>query len=90
MIKKTIIHSDKRFTYASAQNVLDKKKGLFAKHLLLLNSFAKKMRAERERSGALAFESSEVKFILDKNDVPIDVYCVNVDNLLKELHSEDY
>ncbi len=74
LIKKTIIHSNKRFTYASAQKILDKKKGLFAKHLLLLNSFAKKMRAERGSSGALAFEGSEVKFVLDKNNVPIDVY----------------
>jgi len=74
LIKKTIIHSDKRFTYASAQNVIDKRKGLFAKHLLLLNSLAKKMRLKRENSGALTFEGSEVKFILDKNDAPIDVY----------------
>jgi len=78
LIKKTIIHSNKRFTYASAQNVLDKKRGLFAKHLLLLNSFAKKMRREREASGALAFEGSEVKFVLNKNNVPIDVYSKSV------------
>ena len=72
-IEKTIIHSNKRFTYVSSQDVIDKGEGLFSKHLLLLNSLAKKMRLERERSGALTFESLEVKFILDKNNIPVDV-----------------
>ena len=86
-IEKTIIHSNKRFTYASAQDVIDKKKGLFSKHLLLLNSFAKKMRLERERFGALTFENSEVKFILDKNDIPVDVYSkpiLDTNHLIEE------
>jgi ribonuclease R len=86
-IGKTVIHSNKRFTYASAQDVIDKKNGLFSKHLLLLNSFAKKMRLEREVSGALTFENSEVKFILDKNDVPVDVYSkpiLDTNHLIEE------
>ncbi len=73
-VGKTVIHSDKRFTYAQAQRIVDEKKGLFSKQLLLLNRFSKILRNNRFKLGALDFERSEVKFVLDKNDMPIDVY----------------
>ena len=35
-IKKTVIHSDVRFTYQTAQDVIDNKEGKLATELLLL------------------------------------------------------
>lgn len=73
-IGKSVINSDKRFTYKQAQDIIDSKNGLFSKQLLRLNSLAKILRKNRERAGALTFESSEVKFVLDKNYFPIAVH----------------
>tara|TARA_B100001964_G_scaffold204777_1_gene234753 strand:+ start:1430 stop:3565 length:2136 start_codon:yes stop_codon:yes gene_type:complete len=77
-IGKTIIHSNNRFTYAQAQEILNCKKGLFSKELLFLNSIAKVLRNKREKKGALTFETSEVKFVLDKNGFPISVYSKSI------------
>lgn len=73
-IGKSVIHSDKRFTYKQAQDIIDSKKGLFSKQLLSINTLAKTLRKNREKKGALTFESPEVKFVLDKNDFPIGVH----------------
>ena len=62
-IGETIIHSNNRFTYKEAQDVLDCKKGLFSKELLSLNALAKILRKNREKLGALTFENSEFKFL---------------------------
>jgi len=70
---KTIIHSDKRFTYAEAQKIMEQETGVFHEELFQLNSFAKKLRGKREERGALAFESDEVKFVLDENGKPIKI-----------------
>jgi len=77
-IGKTIIRSNNRFTYAQAQEILNCKKGLFSKELLFLNSIAKVLRNKREKKGALTFETSEVKFVLDKNGFPISVYSKSI------------
>ena len=72
-IKKTIIHSDKRFTYESAEKVLKSKSGSFVKELLFLNSTAKILRKKRMAAGSINFENPEIKFILDKENNPVDV-----------------
>jgi ribonuclease R len=71
---KTVINSNKRFTYEEAQKVLDDKNGLFYNELLILNTLAKKLRKEREERGALSFEHEEVRFELDDDGKPIRVY----------------
>ena len=71
---KTIIHSDKRFTYEEAQNILDDKKGIFLEELNTLNHIAKKLLKKRYDEGAISLEQDEVKFKLDENGVPISVY----------------
>lgn len=71
---KTIIHSDKRFTYENAQEVLDKKQGDFFEELNTLNSIAKKLTEARMNAGAIALDQEEVKFKLDEQGVPIGVY----------------
>ena len=73
-VGKSVIHSDKRFSYADAQEIIDEKRGLFSKHLLLLDRLSKILRKNRFKLGALDFESSEAKFVLNEKDVPIEVY----------------
>lgn len=70
---RTVIHSDKRFTYEEAQEVIDEKEGVFAKELLELNRLAKIYEQKRFEKGALNFETDEVKFILDEKGHPIAV-----------------
>lgn len=71
---RTIIHSDKRFTYEEAQAVIETGKGPFSEEILLMDRMAKTMRAERFRKGAISFEKLEVKFRLDEKGMPVDVY----------------
>ncbi len=71
---KTLIESDKRFSYEEAQETLDSKEGLFFKELNNLNELAYKLRAEKFKNGAIEFETEEVKFDLDDKGKPIKVY----------------
>ncbi|MFA6355257.1 MAG: VacB/RNase II family 3'-5' exoribonuclease, partial [Candidatus Paceibacterota bacterium] len=71
---RTIIHSDKRFTYENAQKILNDKRGTFYEELSTLNSIAKKLLKKRFDEGAILLEQDEVKFRLDQNGVPISVY----------------
>lgn len=71
---KTLTHSDRRFAYAEAQEVLDTGEGDMAEEIKVMARIARKMRKQRFKEGAISFESDEVKFKLDENGVPIDVY----------------
>lgn len=70
---KTAIHSDHRFTYEDVQQTLESGKGLYADELQKVNNLAKTLRANRMKSGAIAFEKAEVKFKLDEKKKPVDV-----------------
>jgi ribonuclease R len=70
---KTIIHSDKRFSYEEAQAILDQKEGLYFKELNHLNQLAKHLNVLRFKSGSLSFESPEYKFVLDEKYKPISM-----------------
>jgi ribonuclease R len=71
---KTIIHSDRRFSYEQAQQGLETGEGDHASELRILNNIAHSLRKERFKNGAIDFDSEEVRFKLDKNGVPIEVY----------------
>lgn len=71
---RTVIHSDRRFTYEEAQERIETKKGEFAKEVIQLNQIAQKLRKARFKSGAINFESSEVQFQLDDAGKPIGIY----------------
>ncbi|MFZ4425682.1 MAG: ribonuclease R [Saprospiraceae bacterium] len=71
---KTIIHSDRRFSYEEAQEVLDSNEGEFSAELTRLNALAVKLRKKRFRQGAIAFETEEVRFKLDEAGTPLEVY----------------
>ncbi len=70
---RTIIHSNRRFTYEEAQERIESLEGDFAKELTLLNELALKLRVERFRHGAINFETTEVKFKLDENGKPLGI-----------------
>lgn len=71
---KTVIHSDRRFTYDEVQDILDQQEGDFFHELWYLNRVAHKLRRQRFKKGAINFETEEVKFRLDENNVPVEVY----------------
>jgi len=71
---RTLINSKKRFAYEEAQEVLDKKSGIFFEELEILNKLAYKLREEKFKNGAIEFETEEVKFELDNLGKPIRVY----------------
>jgi ribonuclease R len=71
---KTVINSNKRFTYENAQKVLDDKQGEFFEELDTLNKIAKRLNQQRIKDGAILMESDEIKFRLDENGKPISVY----------------
>ncbi len=70
---RTVIYSDRRFTYAEAQDVIETGKGDYAEEVLKLNELAQALRAERFKQGAIAFERAEMKFELDEKGKPIGV-----------------
>jgi ribonuclease R len=71
---KTVIHSDKRFSYEEAQQVLDEKSGPMLEELQTLNRLALKLREKKFSEGAIAFETEEVRFHLDETGKPLGVY----------------
>ena len=70
---KTVMNSNKRFTYEAAQEVLDNGSGEYYEELALLNRIAKKLRKEKEDKGAIDFEQDEIKFVLDEKGKPIRI-----------------
>ena len=71
---RSVINSHRRYTYEDAQKTLDEKVGDFYEELDLLNKLAKVLHKQRFDNGALYLETEEVKFKLDENGVPVDVY----------------
>lgn len=70
---RTIIHSDRRFSYEEAQAGIETGAGDYASELQKLNELAKKLRKERFNKGAVNFETTEVKFKLDEKGKPLGV-----------------
>ena len=84
---RTVIHSDHRFSYEDAQEVLENEEGdvlnpvtepneILEKYrfpLHTLNHLAKILKKERFRNGAINFETNEVKFKLDETGKPLGV-----------------
>ena len=70
---RTLTYSDHRFAYEEAQEVLETGEGPMAKELKQLNAYAKKLRKDNFKYGAIAFETEEVKFKLDEQGRPLEV-----------------
>ncbi|MBK8673065.1 MAG: ribonuclease R [Bacteroidetes bacterium] len=72
---RTVIFSQKRFSYEEAQDVLENKMDSpFKEELFKLNDLAKKLKAKRFKEGSISFETKEVKFKLDANSKPIGIF----------------
>ena len=71
---KTVIHSNKRFTYENAQEVLDTGAGTMHEELSILLALSKKIRARRAAKGAIEFDTAEVKVELDAAGKPVAIY----------------
>ncbi len=79
---RTIIHSQKRFTYEEAFDVLEgrtetspsgESNTQFREALLTFNTIAKMLRNQRMQAGALSLESDEIKFKLDDFGFPVGI-----------------
>lgn len=81
---KTVIHSAHRFTYEKAQTILDKKPHADLQELPIfpqldwavktLDRIAQAMRKERQKNGAIGFETDEVRFKLAPDGTPLEAY----------------
>ncbi len=72
-IGKTIIHSNRRFTYEDVQEIIEKKEGDNQQEILLLNNLAQQFRKQRFKNGAINFSSTEVRFTLDETGKPTGI-----------------
>jgi len=71
---KTVIHSNRRFAYEEAQQVIETGEGDFSSEMLTLNLLANKLRDKRFKNGSIAFERVEIKFEIDDKGKPLSVY----------------
>lgn len=70
---RTIIKSDRRFSYEEAQKVIDSGEGDMNEQLLILNKLAQQLREKRFREGSFSFEKVEVQFELDAEGKPLAI-----------------
>jgi len=85
---KTIIHSDKRFSYEEAQAILNEGEGLYFEELKHLDTFAKYLSAQRFKQGAMSFESTEYRFVLGEDFKPLSMqvkHRQDTNKLIEEL-----
>ncbi len=71
---RTVIYSDRRFTYAEAQARIETGVGDYAEEIGVMNRLAQTLRKDRFKAGAVSFERAEFKFILDEKGKPLGVY----------------
>ena len=71
---KTIINSDRRFTYEEAQQIIETGEGDYVNEINTINALATILRKKRFTKGSINFNSEEVKFKLDDNGKPIETY----------------
>ena len=73
-IARTVIRSDRRFTYEEAQEVIETGKGDFAEEILELDRLAKILRKSRYENGSVDFDRVEVRFDIDEKGHPTSVF----------------
>ncbi|MBR5203996.1 MAG: ribonuclease R [Bacteroidaceae bacterium] len=73
-IVKTVIKSDRRFTYEEAQAVIETGEGEYKEEILKLNELAQILRKNRMAAGAVDFDRVEVRFEIDEKGKPLSVY----------------
>ena len=73
-IVRTVINSDRGFSYEEAQQIIETGEGELKEEILTLDKLAKVLREKRFKNGAIDFERFEVKFDIDENGKPLRVY----------------
>lgn len=73
-IARTVIESDRRFTYEEAQERIETSEGDLQEEINTLDKLAKKLRARRFENGSVDFDREEVKFDIDEEGHPTGVY----------------
>ena len=88
-ICRTVINSNRRFTYEEAQEIIESQQSTvnsqqsldntetreqYRAELLKLNELAKILRVKRFAKGAIAFDRVEVRFEIDEKGKPLSVY----------------
>lgn len=71
---RTVILSQRRFTYDEAQTILEGASGDLQDELRTMDRLAKILREQRSRKGALAFDKLEVKFHLNEEGAPTGIF----------------
>jgi len=71
---RTVILSDRRFTYEEAQEVIETGEGELKLEILQLHKLAQILRNQRFREGSFSFDRVEVKFQIDDSGYPTGVY----------------
>src|SRR3989344_1119326 len=70
---RTVIHSQRRFSYEEAEKTIKNKNLAFHEELSILNNIARKLTKRRFDSGAISLDQEEVKFMLGEGGRPIKV-----------------
>ncbi|MFO7369565.1 MAG: ribonuclease R [Bacteroidales bacterium] len=70
---RTIIKSDRRFSYREAQQIIDSGEGDMSREVLKLNELARILRQQRFKNGAVAFEREEVRIEVDEKGRPLRI-----------------
>jgi len=75
---KTVIFSDRRFTYEEAQNIIESGHGELSDKIAKLHHLAQLLRKRRFSNGSLDFERTEVKFEIDEKGTPLGVFLKEI------------
>lgn len=70
---KSVIHSNRRFAYEDAQEIIEGKDGDFKDEILLFDKIAKILRKKRLSAGAMNIESEEIRFRLGEDGFPEEI-----------------
>lgn len=70
---KTVIHSNRRFTYEEAQVIIEGQDGDHQEEIRTLDKIAKTLREKRLNGGAMNIESEEVRFRFDDKGLPSEL-----------------
>ena len=82
-IARTVIRSNRRFTYEEVQAIIEREQqggkeplpgDEFKNEIMTLDSLAKILRAKRFADGALSFDRVEVRFDIDEKGHPVSVF----------------
>jgi len=70
---KTIINSNRRFTYEEVEEITKSKQGYYSTELLKLKELADKLDKKKIKAGALAFSEDEYTYQLGEDGKPISI-----------------